>query len=36
MRIQGIGYLGYKLYSLGWRSALHGTRHPIDHWLQPL
>lgn len=26
MQIEPVGYLGYKLYRLGWQSALH--RHP--------
>lgn len=32
MQIQCVGFLGYKLYSLGWQSALHRDRSAIDHW----
>lgn len=28
-----IGYLGYKLYRLGWRSSLHKHLPLIEHWL---
>jgi hypothetical protein len=33
MYIERVGYLGYKLYSLGWRSALQGDRDSIKHIL---
>lgn len=33
MQIEPIGYLGYKLYKLGWQSALHGHLAPANHWL---
>ncbi len=33
MQIEPIGYLGYKLYRLGWQSALHGHLAPANHWL---
>lgn len=33
MHIERVGFLGYKLYSLGWQSALHCDRPSIDHWL---
>lgn len=33
MQIEPIGYLGYKLYKLGWQSALHRHSSPVDRWL---
>lgn len=33
MHDQRIGFLGYKLYSLGWQSALHCDRSSIEHCL---
>lgn len=33
MQVQSIGYLGYKLYRLGWQSALHRHLAPANHWL---
>jgi hypothetical protein len=33
MHIERIGYLGCKLYQLGWRNALFGTHASIKHWL---
>lgn len=32
MQIQPIDYLGYKLYMLGWQSALHRHLDPVNHW----
>ncbi|MGL5939211.1 MAG: hypothetical protein ACRC2S_02305 [Waterburya sp.] len=31
MQIERIGYLGYKLYSLGWHNALHNNPSLIKH-----
>lgn len=31
MYIERIGHLGYKLYSLGWRNALHQNCTPLQH-----
>lgn len=33
MQIEHIGYLGYKLYKLGWQSALRPHFPPASHWL---
>jgi hypothetical protein len=33
MQIERIGYLGYKLYSLGWHNALHKHPNLIEHLL---
>ena len=33
MDVRPIGYLSYKLYRLGWQSALHQTLNPSQHWL---
>jgi hypothetical protein len=33
MQVQPIGYLGYKLYSLGWQNALHKHPNLIEHLL---
>lgn len=33
MQIESIGYLGYKLYKLGWQSALRRHLAPANHWL---
>lgn len=33
MYVQRVGYLGYKLYSMGWKSALHHNRPALHHWL---
>ena len=30
---QPVGYLGYRLYSLGWCSGLHQSLPPLHHWL---
>jgi hypothetical protein len=30
---QRVGYLGYKLYSLGWQNALHKHPNLIEHLL---
>jgi hypothetical protein len=31
MYVERVGYLGYKLYSLGWRNALHKNLHLTQH-----
>jgi hypothetical protein len=31
MPIERIGYLGYKLYRLGWQNAVHKNLNPIEH-----
>lgn len=33
MYINRVGYLGYKLYRLGWQNALHRNPSPVDHCL---
>ncbi len=33
MQIDRVGYLGYKLYSLGWQNAVHKNLDPIEHLL---
>ncbi|MGL6341079.1 MAG: hypothetical protein ACRC80_18315 [Waterburya sp.] len=33
MPIERIGYLGYKLYCLGWHNAVHKNLNPIEHSL---
>ncbi len=33
MQIEPIGYLGYKLYRLGWQSAVRRHLAPANHWL---
>jgi hypothetical protein len=33
MHIDRIGYLGYKLYRLGWQNALHKHPNLINHLL---
>lgn len=33
MQIESTGYLGYKLYCLGWQSALRRHLLPVDRWL---
>lgn len=36
MNYQRVGYLGYKLYSLGWRNGLHNCLPFAQHWLLSL
>lgn len=36
MQVQRIGYLGYKLYRLGWQAALHRNHASVNHWLLSL
>jgi hypothetical protein len=31
MPIMRVGYLGYKLYRLGWQNAVHQNLDPIEH-----
>jgi hypothetical protein len=33
MYIERIGYIGNKLYRLGWRSAVHQDVTPLQHYL---
>lgn len=33
MQIKRIGHTGYKLYTLGWRNALHRQLSPFQHRL---
>jgi hypothetical protein len=33
MYIERMGYIGYKLYSVGWRNGLHKHLPPLQHWL---
>ncbi|MGL6341884.1 MAG: hypothetical protein ACRC80_22415 [Waterburya sp.] len=33
MPIERVGYLGYKLYRLGWQNAVHKNLNPIEHSL---
>lgn len=33
MTIDRVGYLGYKLYRLGWQNAVHKNLNPIEHSL---
>lgn len=33
MNVERIGYLGSKLYRLGWRSAVHQNFIPLQHHL---
>lgn len=33
MQIESIGYLGYKLYRLGWHSAIRRRIPVANHWL---
>lgn len=31
MNVERIGYLGYRLYILGWQNALHKNLNPMQH-----
>jgi hypothetical protein len=33
MRTETVGYIGYKLYSLGWRNRLHNHLSRLQHLL---
>jgi hypothetical protein len=33
MRIEKVGYIGYKLYSLGWQNRLHHHLSLLEHLL---
>jgi hypothetical protein len=33
MPIERVGYLGYKLYRLGWQNAVHKNLNSIEHLL---
>lgn len=33
MQVNRVGYLGYKLYRLGWQNAIHQNLAPTEHSL---
>lgn len=33
MRVEKVGYIGYKLYTLGWLNSQHNHLSPLQHLL---